>query len=298
MMYHKPALLQESMKGLKIKPNGTYLDMTFGGGGFSSEILRNLKNGKLIAFDRDEDAKQNNINDKRFALIISNYKFFYHFLVFMNIRKVDGIIADLGVSSHHFDAPERGFAHRLEGPLDMRMNKKSRKNAEWYLNNLEEKELQHIFSRYGEIKNAKKMSAAIVAFRQIHELKTISQLKKAIQTCMPKKSENQYLSKVFQALRIQVNNELEALKKMLLQTEKVLVSGGRLVIISYHSLEDRIVKNYIKKGVFEGEAEKDFYGNIQTPYKPINKGVITPSQEELTNNTRVRSAKLRIAEKK
>jgi len=297
MIYHTPVLLKESVEGLKIKPNGIYVDVTFGGGGHSREILNQLKTGKLIAFDQDEDALENLIDDKRFLFAHHNFRFLKNFLRYYKINQVDGIIADLGVSSHHFDQPERGFSFRFEGKLDMRMNQQAKVSAADILNNYEEKELLRIFWEYGELQNARTLTKAIINGRSSKTLTDIKDLVDLIMPFLPKHAEHKFLAKVFQALRIEVNREMEYLQSMLLQTIDVIKPGGRLVVLTYHSLEDRLVKNFIKSGKFEGEAEKDFYGNLKVPFVAVNRKIIVPSEKEINENNRARSAKLRIAER-
>lgn len=297
MIYHTPVLLKESVDGLKIKPNGIYVDVTFGGGGHSREILNQLKTGKLIAFDQDEDALENLIDDKRFLFAHHNFRFLKNFLKYYKINQVDGIIADLGVSSHHFDQPERGFSFRFEGKLDMRMNQQAKVSAADILNNYEERELLRIFLEYGELQNARTLTKAIINGRSSKTLTDIKDLVDLLMPFLPKHAEHKFLAKVFQALRIEVNREMEYLQSMLLQTIDVIKPGGRLVVLTYHSLEDRLVKNFIKSGKFEGEAEKDFYGNLKVPFVAVNRKIIVPSEKEINENNRARSAKLRIAER-
>jgi len=297
MAYHTPVLLKESVEGLKIKPNGIYVDVTFGGGGHSREILNQLKTGKLIAFDQDEDALKNIIDDKRFLFAHHNFRFLKNFLKYYKINQVDGIIADLGVSSHHFDQPERGFSFRFEGKLDMRMNQQAKVSAADILNNYEERELLRIFWEYGELQNARTLTKAIINGRSSKTLTDIKDLVDLLMPFLPKHAEHKFLAKVFQALRIEVNREMEYLQSMLLQTIDVIKPGGRLVVLTYHSLEDRLVKNFIKSGKFEGEAEKDFYGNLKVPFVAVNRKIIVPSEKEINDNNRARSAKLRIAER-
>ena len=297
MEYHSPVLLNESVEGLNVDPNGIYVDLTFGGGGHSGEILKKIKKGKLFAFDQDEDAEKNAISDKRFRFIRSNFRFFYNFLRYENIKSVDGILADLGVSSHHFDSEDRGFSFRHEGELDMRMDRNAKTDAKHILNNYTEQELMRIFREYGELDNARKVSQLIVHHRIEKELKTIGQLKEALVSCYKPHTEHKFLAKVFQALRIEVNGEINVLKAMLQQTLLALKPGGRLVIISYHSLEDRVVKNFIKSGNFEGKVEQDLYGKTNAPFELINRKVIVPDEAEIEMNPRARSAKLRIAQK-
>lgn len=297
--YHEPALLSECIDALNIQPDGVYVDVTFGGGGHSREILKHLgKNGKLISFDQDEDAVQNAIDDPRFVLVRQNYRFLKKFLRYYKVIPVSGILADLGISSYQIDEASRGFSTRFDAELDMRMNRSSKVTAASILNSYSEDKLVKIFSQYGEVFNAKTLAKKIVDFRKGEKFKTIDQFKSAVDTCVDKKTESQYFAKVFQALRIEVNQELESLKEMLMQSKEVLTAGGRLVVLSYHSLEDRLVKNIVAKGMFEGEVEKDVFGNTKdNPFKAINRKPIEASQEEIARNPRSRSAKLRIAEK-
>ena len=297
--YHNPVMLQECIDGLNIKPDGTYVDVTFGGGGHSAQILKHLgKNGRLLAFDQDADAKQNRIDDERFVFIDQNFRYLKNFCRLHDAIPVDGILADLGVSSYQFDQAERGFSIRFDAVLDMRMNQQSELSAKEVINNYTEAELHRIFGVYGEIQNAKSLANTIVTARLNKPIITIADLKNAIAGRIPKGKENKYLAQVFQALRIEVNQELEALKEFLLQTPGVLDTGGRLVVMSYHSLEDRLVKNFIAKGKFSGEMEKDLYGNDNRPFEAVTRGAITATEEEINNNNRARSAKLRIAVKK
>lgn len=297
MQYHNPVLLKETVDGLNIKPNGVYVDVTFGGGGHSREILKRLgPEGRLIAFDQDQDALANTIDDPRFLLINQNFKFLKQFLRFHGHRNVDGILGDFGVSSHQFDVAERGFSTRFEADLDMRMDRDSDLSAYTVVNKYEEAQLRHILSSYGELRSAAGMARVIVEARQTEKIKTSEQLKKALGKFLPPHKENKILAQVYQAIRIEVNQELEALKAFLLQTNQVLKPGGRLSLISYHSLEDRLVKRYIRSGLFEGEPEKDVFGRVEVPFKAVGKFII-PSEEEIKLNNRARSAKLRIAEK-
>jgi 16S rRNA (cytosine1402-N4)-methyltransferase len=296
-VYHVPVLLKECLSGMNIKPDGDYVDATFGGGGHSREILNQLKNGRLFSFDQDNDVSGNVINDKRFFFIMHNFRFLKNFLTYYKVDKVDGILADLGVSSHDFDIAERGFSFRFDSNLDMRMNRQTEKDAGFILNNYSEEKLGKIFREYGEISNSQKLSSAIIASRAKNQIKTTSQLLEIIKPCIPKKIENKYLAKLYMSLRIEVNNEIEVLKEFLSASLDVLKSGARLVVVTYHSLEDRLVKNFMRSGNFEGVIEKDFYGNILTPFRLINSKVIVPGDEELQLNPRSRSAKLRIAEK-
>lgn len=297
-MYHKPALLTESIEGLSVRPGGTYVDVTFGGGGHSKAILSLLGPGRLLAFDQDEDALSNTIDDSRFTLINSNFRYLKHFLRYHNAIPVDGILADLGISSHQIDTASRGFSTRYDAPLDMRMSRNLNLTAADLLNTLPEDRLATLFRLYGEIENAGKLASRIVHARSEHAIRTVEEFKKIMGNCIPKNSENKYLAMVFQALRIEVNHEMESLKEMLVQSREVLTDGGRLAIISYHSLEDRLVKNYLKSGNFEGSVEKDFYGKPSHPFHLVVKKPITPSAEETAENPRSRSAKLRIGEKK
>ena len=297
--YHTPVMLQECIEGLNIRKGGTYVDVTFGGGGHSREILKHLGDGgRLLAFDQDADAQQNRIDDDRFEFIDQNFRYLKNFTRLHNAIPVDGILADLGVSSYQFDQAERGFSIRFDAGLDMRMNQASTLTAKEVVNTYSEADLHRIFGIYGEIKNAKSLARTIVTARLNGSLNTVADLKNAINSLIPKGKENKYLAQVFQALRIEVNQELEALKDFLIQSADVLVSGGRLVVMSYHSLEDRLVKNFIAKGKFSGEVEKDFYGNDQKPFDAVSRGAITASEEEIKNNNRARSAKLRIAVKR
>ena len=299
MNYHQPVLLKECLEGLQIKQDGVYVDVTFGGGGHSKAILEKLgPNGKLFAFDQDKDAVNNIPADKRLTFIPQNFMYMKNFLRMYEVKQVDGILADLGVSSHQFDIADRGFSIRFESELDMRMNQSSKKTAATVLNEYDENQLKHIFRAYGEVDNAYKLVKLITDARITQPIMTTEQLKSCIAPCTPKFKDHQYLAKVFQALRIEVNDEMEVLKEMLKQALEVLSIGGRLVVMSYHSLEDRLVKNFIKSGNFEGEAIKDFYGNIARPFELITRKPITPSEEEIEKNSRSRSAKLRVAEKK
>lgn len=296
MSYHNPVLLFESVDGLEIIPNGIYVDVTFGGGGHSKEILKRLgPEGKLYAFDQDEDALKNKIDDDRFVLIHENFRHIKRFLKFYGIQKVNGILADLGVSSHQFDAADRGFSTRFDTVLDMRMSKGLKISAYEVINHYKEAQLSDILFLYGELRNSKALAKQIVEIREKQQIKTSFQLKEALQSFLPKKVENKILAQIFQAIRIEVNQELEALKEFLLQTEEILVIGGKLSVISYHSLEDRLVKRFMRYGMFEAEPEKDFYGNVRIPFKKGN--LITPSAQEIKQNNRARSAKLRTATK-
>jgi 16S rRNA (cytosine1402-N4)-methyltransferase len=299
MEYHNPVLLKECIEGLNIDPAGIYVDVTFGGGGHSREILKHLTTGKLFAFDQDEDAVKNKINDERFVLVKQNFKYLKNMLRMYQALPIDGLLADLGVSSHQFDIAERGFSIRFdEAKLDMRMDKNVKQTAADILNTSAEEELKNIFKLYGEIDNAGSLARLITHARKEKKMETVGDLKQVIEKVVKRGRENKYYAQVFQALRIEVNKEMEALKELLTQSLEVLKPGGRLVVISYHSLEDRLVKNIMRSGKFEGEVEKDFFGNQLTPFTQITRKPITPSEEEITENNRARSAKLRIAEKK
>jgi len=297
MVYHIPALLNESIEGLNIRPEGIYVDVTFGGGGHSSEILKRLTTGRLIAFDQDEDAAANAPVDERFTLLDQNFRFLDNNLLFNGVRSIDGLLADLGVSFHQFDEPERGFTFRQNAPLDMRMNRSGGVTAEYLIKTLDESELAGIFYNYGELTNSRRIAHELVAARKVKAVVTVNDMIDAIGRLAPFRQEHKFYAKVFQALRIAVNHEIDYLKEMLLQALAVLKPGGRLVVITYHSLEDRVVKNFMKTGNFEGEEKKDFFGNLETPFKIINKKGTTPGEEELSGNNRARSARLRIAEK-
>lgn len=298
--YHIPVLLQESLEGMNIQPKGIYVDVTFGGGGHSREILSRLASeGHLFGFDQDADAEQNIPNDSRFTFVRSNFRYLYNFMRYHQVAgKVDGLLADLGVSSHHFDDQERGFSFRFDGLLDMRMNTRAGKTAADILNTYPEEELANVFYLYGELKASRKLAATIVKARAEKPIKTIGELLEVVKPFVGKDKEKKFLAQVFQALRIEVNDEMRALKEMLCGTLKVLKPGSRLVVITYHSLEDRLVKNFLKAGNFEGKAEKDFFGNMKSPFRLVNNKVIVPSDEEIERNPRSRSAKLRIAELK
>ncbi|NOR28674.1 MAG: 16S rRNA (cytosine(1402)-N(4))-methyltransferase RsmH [Lutibacter sp.] len=295
MEYHNPVLLKESIDGLNIKPNGVYVDVTFGGGGHSREILSRLnEDGKLFAFDQDEDAKRNMIDDERFTLIPQNFRFIKRYLRFYGVKKVDGVLADLGVSSHQFDEAERGFSTRFDADLDMRMNQEGELSAFQVVNFYDEQKLSDVLFQYGELRNARAIAKKIVETRTEKKIKTSFQLKEVLNEFVPKAVEHKILAQIFQGIRIEVNQEIEALKEFLLQIPEVLNEEGRLSVISYHSLEDRLVKRFIRNGLFEGEPEKDFYGNITVPMKKLGKMII-PSFQEIKINNRARSAKLRIA---
>ncbi len=297
-VYHVPVMLHECMEGLAIKPDGVYVDVTFGGGGHSREILKHLgPNGRLIAFDQDPDALRNKIDDERFVLVHQNFRFLKNSLRLEGIRQVDGILADLGVSSHQFDDAERGFSIRFDADLDMRMDQVSDLDACKVLNTYSEEELHRIFGMYGEVQNAKSLAKTIVTARLTKSIDTVAELKEVIKKMVPRGKEHKYHAQVFQALRIEVNKELEALQEFLLHTISVLKPEGRLVVMSYHSLEDRLVKNFMLKGKFKGEVEKDFFGNEIKPFKIVTRKAITASDAELAENNRSRSAKLRVAEK-
>jgi 16S rRNA (cytosine1402-N4)-methyltransferase len=298
MEYHKPVLLNESIEGLAIQPDGIYVDLTYGGGGHSKEILKRLERGRLIAFDQDEDANANKLDDERLTLVNQNFSYLKNFLKLYNALPVDGILADLGISSHQIDEAERGFSIRFDAELDLRMNQKSSLTAKEIINNYQEADLKRMFFEFGDVENAYKLSLLIAEKRKESPINTTFQFLNAIERCAPRGKENKYFAKVFQALRIEVNNELEALKEMLVQALDVLKPSGRLVVISYHSLEDRLVKNFIKSGNFKGIIEQDFYGNNLSPFKMISRKAIVPSEQEIEINKRSRSAKLRIAEKK
>ncbi|WP_281237924.1 MULTISPECIES: 16S rRNA (cytosine(1402)-N(4))-methyltransferase RsmH [Flavobacterium] len=298
MEYHNPVLLHASVDGLNIKPDGVYVDVTFGGGGHSKEILSRLgPNGKLFAFDQDEDALANAIPDERFTLINENFRFIKRFLRFYGVKEVDGILGDLGVSSHQFDVAERGFSTRFDADLDMRMSQKNDLNAYRVVNEYDEANLKRVFLDYGELKNAPALARTIVEAREHRLIKTTDELKEVLMKFLPERVRNKILAQIYQAIRIEVNQEMDVLKEFLEQSLEILKPEGRLSVISYHSLEDRLVKRFIKNGMFEGEPERDFYGNFSVPFKTIGK-LIVPDNEEIKLNSRARSAKLRIAEKK
>lgn len=298
MEYHNPVLLKETVDGLNIKPDGVYVDVTFGGGGHSKEILSRLnEKGKLFAFDQDEDALLNALPDERFILIHENFRYIKKFLRFNGVKKVDGILADLGVSSHQFDVPERGFSTRFDAELDMRMSKKNDLTAFSIVNEYDDTNLRRIFYDYGELNNAPAIARVIIEAREVEEIRNTEQLKKVLSRFLPNNKAHKILAQIYQAIRIEVNQEMEVLKEFLQESLEVLNSEGRLSVISYHSLEDRLVKRFMKNGLFEGEPEKDFFGRFEVPFKLIGK-MITPSNEEIKINNRARSAKLRIAEKK
>ncbi|QQT24309.1 16S rRNA (cytosine(1402)-N(4))-methyltransferase RsmH [Sphingobacterium spiritivorum] len=298
-VYHVPVMLKECIDALSIKPDGVYVDVTFGGGGHSREILKHLgPKGRLFAFDQDPDALENAIADERFTLIHQNFRFLKNNLRLNGVKEVDGILADLGVSSHQFDAADRGFSIRFDADLDMRMDQVSDLDAKKVLNTYAEEDLHRIFGMYGEIMNAKSLAKTVVTARLSASIETVAGLKEVIRKLVPKGKEHKYHAQVFQALRIEVNKELEALQEFLLQTVSTLKPSGKLVVMSYHSLEDRLVKNFMAKGKFKGEVEKDFFGNEIKPFQVITRKAITASEAELSTNNRSRSAKLRVAEKK
>lgn len=297
MEYHNPVLLKESVDGLNVKPDGIYVDVTFGGGGHSKEILKRLgPNGKLFAFDQDEDALANALPDERFTLINENFRFIKRFLRFYGVKSVDGILADLGVSSHQFDVAERGFSTRFDAELDMRMSQKNDLNAYKVVNEYDDANLRRVFLDYGELKNAPAIARVIIEAREKSPIKNTEQLKVVLARFLPAHKSHKILAQIYQAIRIEVNQEMDVLKEFLEQSLEVLNPGGRLSVISYHSLEDRLVKRFIKNGMFEGEPERDFFGNFSVPFKTIGK-LIVPNSEEIKINNRARSAKLRIAEK-
>jgi len=297
MEYHNAVLLNETVDGLAIKPNGVYVDVTFGGGGHSREILSRLgPNGKLYAFDQDKDALENTIDDDRFVLINENFRHIKRFLRFYGVKEVDGVLADFGVSSHQFDVAERGFSTRFEADLDMRMNQSNKLSAFEVVNNYSEEQIRDVLLQYGELRQAPAMARVIVSKRKEEEIKTSEQLKAVLKQFLNHKKENKVLAQIYQAIRIEVNQEIEALKELLLQTPQILKVKGRLSFISYHSLEDRLVKRFIRNGLFEGEPERDMFGNFEVPLKKVGK-LIVPSKEEIRENNRARSAKLRVAEK-
>lgn len=296
--YHVPVLLQESVDGLDIKPDGIYVDVTFGGGGHSREILSRIgKNGHLYSFDQDEDAEKNILNDNRFTFVRSNFRYLRNWMRYYDVEHIDGLLADLGVSSHHFDDETRGFSFRFDAPLDMRMNKRSGMTAAEILNNYDEEQLADIFYIYGELKNGRKVASAIIKARSSKTIETTGDLMQITESLFPREREKKETAKLFQALRIEVNHEMEALKEMLYGAQEVLREGGRLSVITYHSLEDRIVKNFMKAGNAEGKVNQDFFGRTVAPFRQISNKVIVPSEEEQLRNPRSRSAKLRIAER-
>lgn len=296
--YHNPVLLKETVDGLNIKPDGIYVDVTFGGGGHSREILRRLgPDGKLFAFDQDTDALENAIDDDRFVLINENFRFIKRFLRVYGIKEVDGILGDFGVSSHQFDVAERGFSTRFDAALDMRMNQNGNLSAYEVVNDYDESELSRLFFNYGELNNARGLASAIVTARKEQPIKNTEQLKKVLGRFLPAHKSNKILAQIYQAIRIEVNQEIDVLKEFLEQSLELLKPGGRLSVISYHSLEDRLVKRFVKNGMFEGEPERDLFGKFEVPFNTVGK-LIVPDEEEINRNNRARSAKLRIAEKK
>lgn len=297
MTYHVPALLTQSVDGLELRPEGVYVDVTFGGGGHSAEILRRLEGGKLIAFDQDSDAAANSMDDPRFMLLNQNFRFLRNNLQYLGIDSIDGLIADLGVSFHQFDVAERGFSFRFDGPLDMRMNQASSLTASVVLNSYSPERLADIFYQYGELTNSRAITRLVVAAREAKPLVTAGDLISAVKALVPQKTENKFYARLFQALRIEVNRELENLKEMLGQSLELLSPGGRLVVITYHSLEDRLVKNFMRSGSFAGDVEKDFYGNVVTPLRVVTRKAVMPDESEIIVNPRARSARLRVAEK-
>jgi 16S rRNA (cytosine1402-N4)-methyltransferase len=299
LTYHIPVLLEESVQGMNIRPDGTYVDVTFGGGGHSKRILSELgPKGRLLSFDQDEDAEKNIVNDDRFTFVRSNFRYLHNFLRYYDAEEIDALLADLGVSSHHFDDSERGFSFRFDGKLDMRMNKRSGMTAADVVNDYEEERLADVFYLYGELKNSRRLASVLVKARAGRRIETIEEFLQVVRPLFGRDREKKELAKVFQALRIEVNQEMEALKEMLYAATEALKPGGRLVVITYHSLEDRMVKNLMKTGNVEGKLEQDFFGNIQSPYTLLNNKVIVPDEAELQRNPRSRSAKLRIAIKK
>lgn len=296
-VYHIPVLARESIEAMDLKPGYSVVDATFGGGGHSRLILENLKEGRLFAFDQDEDAAGNAIEDDRLFFIRHNFRYMKNFLRFHDVSEVDAAFADFGVSSHDFDVAERGFSFRFDGKLDMRMNRDAAVDATQIVNEYSEEQLIKLFRMYGEIKNAGRLAGSIVRARAVKQIRTTTRLKEIAAECAPRATENKYLAQVFQALRIEVNEEMEVLREFLEASLDVLRPGGRLVVITYHSLEDRLCKNFMKAGNFEGKVDKDFYGNVTSPFRLVNRKVIVPSAEEMKENPRSRSAKLRIAEK-
>ncbi|GHT74657.1 ribosomal RNA small subunit methyltransferase H [Bacteroidia bacterium] len=298
MIYHNPALLEESVNGLNIRPDGTYVDVTFGGGGHSRAIVGKLNDkGQLYGFDQDEDAEKNTFSTGKFTFVRSNFRYLASFLDWYGVSAIDGLLADLGVSSHHFDDETRGFSFRFDGYLDMRMNKRAGKTAAEILHSHSEENLATIFYVYGELRNSRAIAKAVVQARNTKKIRTTSDFLDILKPIFGREKEKKQLAQAFQALRIEVNGELDALKEMLEQAAQLLKKGGRLAVITYHSLEDRLVKNFFKTGNFEGEVKKDFYGNVQSPFRAINNKVIVPSEAEIERNPRSRSAKLRIVEK-
>lgn len=297
MEYHNPVLLTETVDGLDIKKDGVYVDVTFGGGGHSKEILNRLgENGRLFAFDQDKDALENVIDDDRFVLINENFRYIQRFLRFYGVKEVDGVLGDFGVSSHQFDVPARGFSTRFESELDMRMNQDSDLSAFQVINKYTEEQLSRMFFEYGELRTSRGIASVIVSERSKGKIKTSEHLKEVVKSFLPKNREHKILAQIYQAIRIEVNQEIEVLKEFLMQMTDIVKEGGRISLISYHSLEDRLVKRFIRNGMFEGEPEKDMFGNVEVPFKKVGK-LIVPSAAEIKMNNRARSAKLRIAEK-
>lgn len=297
-VYHIPALLEECIDGLAVNPDGTYVDVTFGGGGHSRAILSRLgEGGRLFSLDQDEDARRNSLDDERFTFVHSNFRFLKNFMRYYGVEQVDGILADLGVSFHHFDDSERGFSFRFEGPLDMRMNQRALQTAAQVVASYSEEQLADLFFLYGELKSARRIASAIVSARATSPLTTTEQLLEVVRPYVNRKQEKKELAQLFQALRIEVNREMESLRRLLEQSVELLPPGGRLVILTYHSLEDRMVKNFIRTGNVEGRAEQDFFGRIEAPFRAVNHKVIVPDEAEIERNPRSRSAKLRIAER-
>jgi 16S rRNA (cytosine1402-N4)-methyltransferase len=298
-MYHKPVLLHESVEGLQVQPDGMYADVTFGGGGHSRAIIQKLgSNGKLFGFDQDADAQANIISDSRFVFIPQNFQYLKNFIRLNGAKQLDGVLADLGVSSHQFDVAEKGFSTRFDGRLDMRMDQQQELTAENVINTYDQQQLTDIFRKYGELQQAWQLAGAIVSARQNAPVRTTAELRKAVDHMLPRSRENKVLAQLFQALRIEVNQEMAVLEKFLGQCAEVIKPGGRLVVISYHSLEDRLVKNFMRAGNANGTIEKDFFGNILTPWELVSRKPIIPSEEEINDNSRARSAKLRIAQRK
>ena len=297
MIYHKSVLLEESIEALAIRPDGIYVDATYGGGGHARAILEKMQGGRLVAFDQDEDAIKNRLDDPRLIMVNNNFRFLRNFLKLHHASPVDGILADLGISSHQIDKPERGFSTRFDGMLDMRMDRKKKQSAKDIVNHYGEQNLADLFYAYGEIRNSRKLASRIVEARKIKPVETTGALKEIANTCAERGKEFKYQAQLFQALRIEVNQEMEALREFLKQAAQALKPGGRIVVISYHSLEDKLVKNYFRSGNFEGTIEKDFFGNVITPLKVITRKAIVPGDTEIEENNRSRSAKLRIAEK-
>ncbi|MBN2486237.1 MAG: 16S rRNA (cytosine(1402)-N(4))-methyltransferase RsmH [Bacteroidales bacterium] len=295
--YHQPVMLHESVDGLNVKPGGVYVDATFGGGGHSGEILKRLGNGRLLAFDQDKDVLENLPDDERILFAQHNFRFLRNFLRYYGIEKIDGLLADLGVSSHHFDTVHRGFSFRFDAPVDMRMNQQSGFSARELLNTYSEEELARVFFEYGELRNSRQIARQIVKYREHETIANTRNLIEAVSAKLPRQAENQFLAKLYQAIRIEVNHEIDYLKELLEQALEFLNPGGRLVVISYHSLEDRLVKNFIRNGTFNEETEPDLYGTKNKVFRQVNKKVIVPCNEEIRTNNRARSAKLRIAEK-